>query len=109
MPGVMLDDVRIDLGFSFHFASPGMRLETMWSPYVRRSSARRYAPSFGQDHYCFVRLSGPVFVTVPNNPLEVMSAVPVSEVPLTIPLNVSCIDPPIGNWFCRSCRRMLLR
>ena len=35
--------------------------------------------------YCLVNVSGPVFVTVPNSPREVMSVVPVNEVPLTVP------------------------
>ena len=37
------------------------------------------------DAHCFVKLSGPLFVTVPNSPLEVMSVVPVNDVPLTCP------------------------
>ena len=37
------------------------------------------------DAHCFVKLSGPLFVTVPKSPLEVMSVVPVNEVPLTVP------------------------
>jgi hypothetical protein len=47
--------------------------------------------------YCLDTVRGPLFVTVPNSPREVMSVVPVNEVPLTVPLNVSCIDPPSGN------------
>ena len=35
--------------------------------------------------YCLASVSGPVSVTVPNSPLEVMSVVPVSDVPLTVP------------------------
>lgn len=30
--------------------------------------------------YCFVKVSGPLFVTVPNSPLEVISVVPVRDV-----------------------------
>ena len=40
---------------------------------------------FARRGHCFFRSSGPVFVTVPNRPREVMSAVPVNEVPLTVP------------------------
>jgi len=50
------------------------------------------------DAHCFVKLSGPLFVTVPNSPLEVMSVVPVKEVPFTVPWNVISIEPPNGNW-----------
>lgn len=35
--------------------------------------------------YCLANVSGPVFVTVPNSPLEVISVVPASELPLTLP------------------------
>lgn len=35
--------------------------------------------------HCFVSLSGPLFATVPNSPREVMSVIPVNEVPLTVP------------------------
>jgi hypothetical protein len=47
--------------------------------------------------YCLAKRRGPLFVTVPNSPRDVMSVVPVSGVPLTLPLNVSCIDPPSRN------------
>ncbi len=50
-------------------------------------------------YHCFVNLIGPLFVTVPNSPLEVMSVVPINEVPFTCPWNVISIDPPNGNWF----------
>lgn len=35
--------------------------------------------------HCLVRLSGPLFVTEPKRPLEVMSVVPASDVPVTLP------------------------
>jgi len=35
--------------------------------------------------YCLLKVSGPVFVTVPNSPLDVMSVVPANEVPLILP------------------------
>jgi len=34
--------------------------------------------------YCLAKVRGPLFVTVPNKPLEVMSVVPVKEVPFTV-------------------------
>lgn len=39
-----------------------------------------------------------MFVTVPKSPREVMSVVPVNEFPLTVPWNVTSMDPPSGNW-----------
>lgn len=48
-------------------------------------------------NYCLVRLSGPLFVTVPKSPREVMSVVPVIDVPFTLPWNVISTEPPSGN------------
>ena len=35
--------------------------------------------------YCIANVTGPLFVTVPKRPLEVMSVVPDREVPLAVP------------------------
>lgn len=50
--------------------------------------------------YCFESDSGPLFVIVPNSPLEVRSIVPFNDAPFTVPWNVSSAEPPRGNCCC---------
>lgn len=71
---------------------PELRRPELWRHRIAKQSGNR-----GFRDYCFVRLIDAVFATGPINMLrDVISAVPVSDVPDTVPWNVSSSDP-IGN------------